>query len=763
MRLTFSIIFAILVIALCNCSYAAVRTHKPIGRYVALLSVALVPPVFGNMLIVSSGSQLAALIGYYTYFIGMDAAMLCLVLFSNAYCKGAVQGENVRHHSIPKPIYFLLAIDAVQMLLNPIFGHAFTTKQITVDGYAYHKIVPMAGQIFHRIVDYTIFLMVIAIFIAVTIRTTKIYRERYSVVLGAMAVIGLWETYYVFSGTPVDRSMIGFAVFGLLIFYFALYHRPLRMFDRLLSDIVSDMSEALFVFEPSGKCIWANEKGCNIAQLTNNFFEPAVEKLNEIFGDLSGMQYKEVMEKAIGMDGEIRYFALDKHQLSQDKNRLSGSYLRIRDITEEKDKIKDELYYSRHDRLTRLYTREYLYQRITELLSTVKRRDYLIIFVDVKNFKIVNDIFGKEFGDHALIHIADWGRDNLSNNCLYGRLVGDTFGICMPKSEFDKDYFEAQLSGVMVRYNKAEYHILVHFGVYNIDDSDTDVSIMFDRAHMALSTIRDEYHTHIAFYDNELRQKMLWDQEISAQLSDAIVSRQLRPYLQPIADRSGRIVGAEALVRWIHPEHGFLAPFRFVPIFETNGMIVELDKYMWRCACEILSRWKDKKSGLFISVNISPKDLYFMDVVSEIKGLVREFGIDPSGLRIEITETIMMNDTDNVLNILNEFRRSGFIVEMDDFGSGYSSLNMLKDMPVDVLKIDMKFLSKSSNSGKADTIVKNIINLSKELGIDSLTEGVETQEQYRSLSDMGCKMFQGYYFAKPMPVEEFEELSESEK
>ena len=162
---------------------------------------------------------------------------------------------------------------------------------------------------------------------------------------------------------------------------------------------------------------------------------------------------------------------------------------------------------------------------------------------------------------------------------------------------------------------------------------------------------------------------------------------------------------------------------------------------------------------MFISVNISPKDFYFTDVLAEMKKLVAEYDIEPAKLRVEITETVMMNDAENKMGILDRFRCAGFIVEMDDFGSGYSSLNMLKDMPVDVLKIDMKFLGKSSNAERARIIVHNVISLTKELGIVALTEGVETQPQHEILTDMGCTLFQGYYFAKPMPVKEFEEFA----
>ena len=232
------------------------------------------------------------------------------------------------------------------------------------------------------------------------------------------------------------------------------------------------------------------------------------------------------------------------------------------------------------------------------------------------------------------------------------------------------------------------------------------------------------------------------------------------PYLQPIADKSGKIVGAEALARWIHPEYGFMSPGDFIPLFEENGMITDLDKHIWKSTCELLSHWDEKFPGIFISINVSPKDFYMTDVLSEIMSYVMKYDIDPHNLRIEVTESSMMRDTDDKMRILDEFRKQGFIVEMDDFGSGYSSLNMLKDMPVDVLKIDMNFLGKSNDQEKSDIIVKNVIGLSEDLHIVSLAEGVETVEQFDRLGELGCHLFQGYYFSKPIPVADFEAMLE---
>lgn len=757
-RLMFSLLYGVFIVTLIVCTLVSYHSRKPIGKTVALLETGFLPPVVGNLLIIGSTNELVSTIGCYIYFVGMAVAMFSLTRFTAAYCNISRKAQKVNIIS-----YIFLIIDIVQLLLNPIFGHAFDTESITVDGSAYFRLIPKAGQHFHRLVCYGIFFAVIIIFICMIRKTSRITMEKYAVILTALIIGGLWETFYIFSRTPINTSMIGFVIFALLTFYFSLYYRPLRLLDRMLSDIVSEMSEALFVFDTDNTCIWANKEGCNLTEIDSTRYHEAGVKLEELFGGTIAEANAFTHHKAVGFGDNIRYYRLEKRDITDDKESLSGSYLKIRDVTEHREKMKREMFEANHDTLTGLYTQQYLYQRIRETLDSSKGVQYYIIYVDVKNFKVVNDIFGSDFGDYAIQCIAKSIEMNASERSCYGRLVGDTFGVLTPKEDFDADSIEQSLSVFKVKNEKAEYPLLIHLGVYEVAPEDSDISVMFDRAHLALSLIQDDYHTHISYYDNTIRQKIIWNQSISAQLREATANRDLRPYLQPIADTNGRIVGAEALARWIHLEHGFLSPGSFIPVFEKNGMIVEVDKYMWRCACEILARWKREKRDLFISVNISPKDFYFIDVVSEIRALVEEYSIEPSKLRIEITETVMMNDSDTRTELMNHFRDSGFIVEMDDFGSGYSSLSLLKDMPVDVLKIDMKFLGKTSKQEKANTIVKNIINLSRELGICSLTEGVETQTQYLALSEMGCELFQGYYFAKPMPVEEFDKMIEEQK
>ena len=753
-RLLYVGLFALIIVILMICALIARRSVRPIGKRVCLLCFSLIPPVLGNLIIVASEQRALTLVGCYFYYIGMDFILLALIAFSKEYYRV----QNGKQQRVPVLVYLILAADLVQMALNPVFGHAFTLQEITVYNAPYYLMVPLWGQVFHRIACYGVLGLIMLSYFMLMIRMPKISRERFTVIFLSMLAGSLWQTFYIFSRTPIDRSMIGFALFGVMIFYFSIYYHPVRLLDRLLANIVSDLKVAVFLFGPIGKCIWANEPARKLSGCVGEDYDGAGAALREHFGVLEELPEKTNVEFSLGAGEDARYYKLDRSSIFDENGKKLGFYVNVINCTAEKKQVMQELYAAKHDVLTGLYTKEYLFQKIRERLQRHELKDYFIAYIDVRNFKIVNDVFGKDFGDQALMQIADWIRKYSDETCIYGRMSGDSFGSCLPKKSFIPHVVEQDLAGFVVKRGSAVHRLVIHIGFCDIGDEDQDVSILFDRAHLALSSIKDDFKTHVAFYDSRLRERVRWNQEISAQLGDAILKNEIFPYLQPIADREGRIVGAEALARWIHPTHGFMPPGNFIPLFEENGMIADLDRHIWRAACRILADWKETHPELFLSVNVSPRDFYLTDVLTDITGMVEEYAVDPKKLRIEVTETSMMNDTDDRMRILDEFRRRGFILEMDDFGSGYSSLNMLKDMPVDVLKIDMKFLGRSKDESRANTIVKNVIRLSEDLGIMSLTEGVETMDQFHMLAEMGCELFQGYYFAKPVPLAEFDQM-----
>ena len=753
MRIGIAIIMCLLSVALAVCAHSTKRSTKAIAPALRMLLLCLFPPVLGNLLIILTQKKMPALVGYYVYFTGMDYVMAALLTFTLQYCHMSwVKTWQKRLFNV------LLLVDVVQLLCNLLFGHAFDVEMVMAYGAPYYCVVPLAGQSFHRLVCYSIFLIVLLIFLIKSLSVSRVYSERYSIILLTMLFTGIWETYYIYSRTPIDRSMIGYGVFGLMVFYFSLYYRPLRLLDRMLADVASGLPEALFFFSDSGQCVWANAQAQRFVDADESKLEDCRDKLLAVFPDirLEGEEWSE--ERVRNADGETRYYELSRQIVRDPDGRPVGSLLNVRDNTEQERELQQERYNATHDSLTGFYTRDYLYQRIRETLDENPDKTYTVSYMDIDDFKLVNDVFGREFGDLAIRTLADSLRSLLPPNALYGRLSGDCFGLLIEMSDFDAEKAARFMDGFTVKNEEVEHTLLIHQGVYVVTERDIDVSLMFDRAHMALVTIKNQYKFHVAVYDDAMREKTLWEQRISEQLQSAIEQRQIRPYLQVIVDSDGQVVGAEALVRWIHPVDGFLSPASFIPTFESNGMIADVDRYMWHCAGEILYRWQELgDEKIFISVNISPKDFYFMDVVGELKSIVKEYGIPASRLRVEITETVMMTESLNRIEILNRLKEAGFLVEMDDFGSGYSSLNMLKDMPVDVVKIDMAFLTKTKDSQRAHVILDNVMNMTNDLEILSLTEGVEKEEQYRMLSGMGCRLFQGYYFAKPMPLEQFEE------
>ena len=283
------------------------------------------------------------------------------------------------------------------------------------------------------------------------------------------------------------------------------------------------------------------------------------------------------------------------------------------------------------------------------------------------------------------------------------------------------------------------------------------VSIMCDKANLASETIKNEYKSNIAYYTERLFESSIEERRIIGEFERAISNNEFEMYLQPQVDSSGNLYGAEALVRWQHPERGLLSPAIFIDVLEKTGFIYKLDRYMWDKAAKKLGEWKKEgKDQYHISVNISTKDFYLVDVYETFVGLVDKYDIDPVNLNIEITETTLMSDFDKNMGIIRLLQNYGFNIEIDDFGSGYSSLNMLKDISADVLKIDMGFLRASENEAKGLDILESIITLAGKLGMKVITEGVETKKQLYMLVEMGCDMYQGYYFSKPIPVDEFE-------
>ncbi|NLY83439.1 MAG: EAL domain-containing protein [Acholeplasmataceae bacterium] len=410
------------------------------------------------------------------------------------------------------------------------------------------------------------------------------------------------------------------------------------------------------------------------------------------------------------------------------------------------------------DQLTGLPSRSLFFERARLLLQQAEDQ-YAVIVLDINQFKLINDFFGIHTGDRLLCHVATlldrYFRQQESS--VYCRLESDRFAVCCPYTEYGCDAFVTYIAAGL-RECPLNFELSPYFGFYLPKALDITVNTMCDRARLALKTIKGKFDRNYAVYEDSMLETLLYRQEITNSMRQGLQQKQFEIYLQPKVNLlTSEIVGAEALVRWNHPVRGLLPPAEFIGIFEENGFITELDAFVWEEACRLQRKWLDRGCNpLPLSVNISRVDLINPGFYETLTGLIEKYKLEPGLLELELTKTSYVKKYDEIKNVTKRLHDYGFSVHMDDFGSGYSSLNMLQDVAVDTLKIDVGFISGFEESGRSRNILSSVIRMAKWLKLPVIIEGVETKQQVAFLKSIGCTVAQGYYFSKPVTVERFE-------
>ena len=422
------------------------------------------------------------------------------------------------------------------------------------------------------------------------------------------------------------------------------------------------------------------------------------------------------------------------------------------------------------DPLTHMPNLDSFVQMTEKMLQSHPEQSYAFIRMDIDKFRIINQMYGTKEGDNILryigVKIQEWAGP-IFETSTYCRISSDMFCVCMP-AEADSiqeiiDFIQTSLHAYPIKFD-----MIMSFGVYitceEDRDAQTSVSTLMDRAASAQRTVKNSYMNHIAYYDSVIRKKEIAEQIIISEMKKALETNQFQVYLQPKCEMdTGKIIGSEALVRWIHPSQGIISPGEFIPVFEKNGFISELDYFVLRTTCQMIRRWLDEGKKVYpISVNVSRTDLYNPNLLEQIKECVAEFEVPHELIAFELTESAFVSDNMQLYNLAKLLQENHFNVMMDDFGSGYSSLNSLREIPVDVLKIDLKFLPPSSDDRRGNVILHSVVEMANRLGLEVIVEGVETIEQAEFLLSIGCRNAQGFYFYRPMPVSEYERCLEEE-
>ena len=413
------------------------------------------------------------------------------------------------------------------------------------------------------------------------------------------------------------------------------------------------------------------------------------------------------------------------------------------------------------DKLTDLYNEDFFKKYAQQFDAMYPELAKDLVFLSVNRFTLINELYGKAFGDQILLTITDFLSHYISiNKGIVGRSHGSEFMIyCEHHESYEK--FEELLIDELQRLDN-DINISIRMSVYPFVNPELNKEIIIDRTKHAAQSLTDNYSKAIAIYDESTQAKTLHMEELVDAFPKALAEEQFKLYFQPKYNIQGEKVtftSAEVLIRWISPKYGFISPGEFIPLFEKNGLIAELDAYILRKAAEYIKEWKDKL-GVYInlSVNLSRVDIYRPHLLEDIIDYVDSNNVPHSCYYLEITESAFVEDSKEVIPFLSKIKENGFKVEIDDFGSGYSSFGALADLPFDILKIDMQFIRSMDRNPKVKAIIKMIIDLAKMMDAITVAEGVETEAQYLFLKESGCDIIQGYYFSKPLPKEEFELL-----
>ena len=420
---------------------------------------------------------------------------------------------------------------------------------------------------------------------------------------------------------------------------------------------------------------------------------------------------------------------------------------------------------SKYDELTGLLRREAFSEAVMNVVKenreSVAAGEYALVYFDIIRFKAINDMFGLMAGDALLKHMADSIMRSAKEGDVACRLDADRFAFFTKHSGKELEQLVEKLIDEITQYDLT-FKITCNVGIYVTNEKALSVDSMIDRAVLALSSIKGSYTSKYNIFTESLRNQMLSEQEISGIMASALEDRQFVLYYQPQFNHStGKIIGVEALVRWMHPEKGMISPGVFIPIFEKNGFITRLDLYVFEQVCVFVRKCMDKGLPLVpVSSNFSRYDIFQPDFVDKLEIIRKRHGVPTELLRVEITESAVVGGSEQANEIVRQLHECGYIVEMDDFGSGYSSLNVLKDIELDLIKLDMMFLVEKSDSNRGGMILSSVVRMAKWLGLPVIAEGVETIEQADFLKSIGCEYIQGYFYSRPLPENQYVDMLE---
>ena len=653
-----------------------------------------------------------------------------------------------------KEFYFILCfIDSVLLLANARVNVIFDLVPAhTNAGFFYWGIKYTYRFGFHKLVCAILSFSSLALLISSIVKAPSYNKVKYVTILTSESLVLIAN--YVFNSLdlPLNISLLMLVASSIFIANYVNKDFSAPVLIGPLSAITESINDVIFCYDSSENLIYANSAAKNVFKKSNDNLENFAKEFRQNFFK------NRPSELSLKLDnGEERYYITEYKDFFISNSNI-GSYLRLQDKTKETLESRRKNYIATHDLLTGLFNRSGFFKKMQEALYQNTFKNPILICTNIKDFKLINTIYSEQVGDSVLQNQTEvMKRLPGHKKSIIGRIADDKFAILMEKQDFDKDIFEEVFNEVSCIIEKTLYNIQIVAGIYEIYDKKDTIQSIYDKAKISLDAIKDSDNQVFSFYNPSMMEKMLKEKDIVNDFEKSLNEKQFSIQLQPVIDKEGNVLGAESVVRWNNPKYEDLTPSSFLDVLERTSLIYKLDVYVWELVAKKLHEWKKRGfADRFISVNVSSKDKFFIDIIKTFSELIKKYDISPQNFKVEIRETAMLENPEKTIAIFSQLKKLGIKVYIDNFGTGFSSLNVLKDFIADGIKMDTSFLSESKVSGKNKIILQTMISMSSNLGMEFIAKGVESENQMLALSKMDCKLFQGFYFSKPLPVKTYE-------
>lgn len=653
-----------------------------------------------------------------------------------------------------KEFYFILCfIDSVLLLANARVNVIFDLVPAhTNAGFFYWGIKYTYRFGFHKLVCAILSFSSLALLISSIVKAPSYNKVKYVTILTSESLVLIANYIFNSLDLPLNISLLMLVASSIFIANYVNKDFSAPVLIGPLSAITESINDVIFCYDSSENLIYANSAAKNVFKKSNDNLENFAKEFRQNF--LKNRPSE--LSLKLG-NGEERYYITEYKDFFISNSNI-GSYLRLQDKTKETLESRRKNYIATHDLLTGLFNRSGFFKKMQEALYQNTFKNPILICTNIKDFKLINTIYSEQVGDSVLQNQTEvMKRLPGHKKSIIGRIADDKFAILMEKQDFDKDIFEEVFNEVSCIIEKTLYNIQIVAGIYEIYDKKDTIQSIYDKAKISLDAIKDSDNQIFSFYNPSMMEKMLKEKDIVNDFEKSLNEKQFSIQLQPVIDNDGNVLGAESVVRWNNPKYENLTPSSFLDVLERTSLIYKLDVYVWELVAKKLHEWKEQGfSDRFISVNVSSKDKFFIDIIKTFSELIKKYDISPQNFKVEIRETAMLENPEKTIAIFSQLKKLGIKVYIDNFGTGFSSLNVLKDFIADGIKMDTSFLSESKVSGKNKIILQTMISMSSNLGMEFIAKGVESENQMLALSKMDCKLFQGFYFSKPLPVKTYE-------